>query len=46
VRIPAACGTPSGYRRHRDYDDPACEQCKQAHADAERARYQRKKDVA
>ena len=33
---PAACGTNNGYHRHRRLDEPACDDCKAAHADAAR----------
>ena len=40
-KIPARCGTDSGYYRHlRVHHEPACDACKAAHADTE-ARRQR-----
>ena len=32
TRLPAACGTSSGYARHLSAREPACEACKEAHA--------------
>lgn len=37
----AACGTDSGYTRHRNRHEGACELCKKAHAEATRERAQR-----
>lgn len=35
----AACGTDSGYSRHRKLKEEACDDCRRAHADSVRARY-------
>lgn len=41
----AICGTDAGYYRHRrKHKEPACEACKEAHREAERARH--RKEVA
>jgi hypothetical protein len=43
----AVCGTDSGYHKHlRRLKEPACEPCRIAHAEAERARYQRAQESA
>lgn len=34
----ALCGTQAGYRAHHGRGEKACDDCKRAHADAERAR--------
>lgn len=34
----AACGTDAGYSRHRKNGEDACDACKKAHTDYERAR--------
>lgn len=40
----AACGTDNGYYRHvRVLREPACRACKNAHADAERTRKNKRK---
>lgn len=31
-RTPPQCGTASGYKDHRDRDEPACQRCLDAHA--------------
>lgn len=30
IRPPAACGTESGYNRHREHGEPICERCRLA----------------
>lgn len=35
-RAQPACGTDNGYKAHRRRQEPACEPCKRAHAQAER----------
>ncbi len=37
-RLPAACGTPSGYRRHLRLKEPTCEACRLANSTATRER--------
>jgi hypothetical protein len=36
--VDAECGTPSGYRRHRRLDEPACDDCLAAHSKAVKSR--------
>ena len=40
---PAACGTPSGYRKHRRNDEKPCEECTAAERAAARRRAQKKR---
>lgn len=37
-RVPVGCGTNSGYYRHQTHGEIACDDCKAAHAKAERKR--------
>jgi hypothetical protein len=41
-----ACGTESGYTRHRRLGEETCYECKAAQAAAERKRYARRKKAA
>lgn len=41
----ALCGTPSGYDRHRRNGETACRPCKDANAEAERRRSQRRRSA-
>lgn len=42
-RRPAACGTDSGYFRHRRSDEEACDPCKAAHAAVDKAARRRQR---
>ena len=41
----AECGTPAGYEAHWRNDEPACDECRQAHAERSR-RYRARRSPA
>lgn len=45
-RRAAVCGTDSGYFRHRRLGERPCVSCTQAHAEADRARFRRRRVTA